>query len=94
MKVHVHIDHPRMQVNETFTGDNAEAVVAAMKARVARDMPFAMRMMVNAMSPLRFAQEAVKKYNENMKTSIALPSTCEEFLQLAEQHGLATIDPQ
>lgn len=94
MKVHVHIDHPRMQVNEIFTGEDAEAVVAAMKARVARDMPFPMRMAVNAMSPLRFAQEAVRQYNENMKTRIAPPGTCEEFLQLAEQHGLATIDPQ
>lgn len=93
MKVNVNINNPNMKLNETFSGPNADAVVAAMKARVLKELPFALRLAANALSPLMFAQEAVKRYNESMKTNIPRPNTCEEFIKFAVDNGFATIVP-
>jgi hypothetical protein len=92
MKVHVNINERELKVNEAFTGANADEVVGQMKARVSRELPFAMRLMVGAMSNLQFAQEVVKRYNEAQKQNAPIPASCEEFLQLAQAHGFATIE--
>lgn len=92
MKVNVNINHENMKVNETFSGTNAEAVVAAMKSRVTRELPFALRLAANAMSPLMFAQEVVKRYNNSAKTNLPRPNSCEEFLQIAVDQGFATLE--
>lgn len=91
MKVHVSVQQPNLNVNEDFEGENAEELVGKMKARVAKELPFAMRMMVNAMSNLMFAQEVVKRYNQTMKKEIPQPQSCEEFLTLAQEQGFATM---
>jgi hypothetical protein len=92
MKVLVTINDPQLTINEAFTGANADEVVGRMKARVSRELPFAMRLMVGAMSNLMFAQEVVKRYNEAQKQNAPIPASCEEFLQLAQAHGFATIE--
>jgi hypothetical protein len=91
MKVNVNIKHDNMTINETFSGANAEAIVTAIKARVVKELPFALRLLAGGMSPLMFAQETVKRYNETMKTNVRRPNSCEDFLQLAQEEGLATI---
>jgi hypothetical protein len=92
MKVHLKIEQDKVHVDETFTGGNAEEVVGKMKARVTRELPFAMRLVVSAMSNLMFAQEVVKRYNEAQQKNVPLPKTCAEFLQHAQEQGLAKIE--
>jgi hypothetical protein len=87
MKLRVRLE--AYQIDEVFRGNTAEEVVSAMKARVLRDLPFAQRLFVGAMSNLQFAQEAVSLYNREQKKSVPRPSSCEEFLALAEQEGIA-----
>jgi hypothetical protein len=92
MRVNVNINHEKMKINETFTGGDAEAIVNAMKARVAREANFAIRLMINAASPLMFAQEVVKRYNDSKNKDIPIPNSCADFLKLAEREGFATIE--
>jgi hypothetical protein len=91
MKVHVDVKLEEIAIQETFEGTTPEEIVGKMKIRVARELSFAMRMAVNAMSNLMFAQEVVRRYNETMKLDLPLPRSCEEFLHLAQQQGLATV---
>ena len=91
MKVHVTIDHPAMSVDEIFSGSNADEVVGAMKARVAKALPFTQRLAVSAASNLMFVQEVVKRYNANQQLNLPIPNSSEEFLQMAQTQGFATI---
>jgi hypothetical protein len=92
MRVNVNTTMENMKINETFTGKDAEEVVAAMKARVARESNFALRLMINAASPLMFVQEAVRRYNDSQKKNLPIPNSCADFLKLAEMEGFATIE--
>jgi hypothetical protein len=89
MKVHVNVSLEGMSVNEMFEGGTADEVVTKMKARVARELSFPLKLAVNAMSSLGFAQEVVRRYNAFKKLDLPLPRTCEEFLELAREQGLA-----
>lgn len=88
MKVRVVYQTPQVRVDEIFTGKDAETVVGAMQKAVAAKLNFAMRLLVNSMSPLGFAQEVVKRYNEETKKSLPLPQSCLHFLQQGEQEGI------
>jgi hypothetical protein len=91
MRVQVHINRPPIVVNETFPGRNADDVVGQLKARVLPELNFALRLMVNSFSNLRFAQEIVRRYNDREKTDYPVPNSCWEFLLNAESMGYATI---
>ena len=80
MKLHVHFDTPELRVDEVVEGPNAETVVAAMQSRVAKELGFIKGAVVRSMSPLAFAQQATRMYNNAMKTNAPIPATCEEFL--------------
>ena len=91
MQVHVKISQENVNVDEVFTGATADEVVGHVKARVARDVPFFLRPMVNGMSNLMFAQEVVRRYNTKTKQDLSTPQSCDEFLTLAQQQGFATV---
>jgi len=91
MKVRVIVNSPDMKVDEVFTGENPEAVVSAMKKAVAARLSFLMRPFVNAMSPLQFSQEVVRRYNDANKKSLPPPQSCDEFLKMGEKEGTAVI---
>ena len=91
MEVTVNFQHPAMAVNETFAGSDADAIVTAMRKRVAKDLPFAMRLIVNNMANVFFAREVVTKYNEYAKKNLPPPVTTEEFLEQMRQEGVAII---
>jgi len=88
----VNISQPEINVNETFSGNTPEEIVTAMKARVAKEMPFLMRPFVNSMSALAFAQEVVKRYNSNARKALPPPQSCQEFLTQAQAEGFAEED--
>jgi hypothetical protein len=91
MKVHVKIDQDSINVDEAFAGNTADEIVGQMKARVARELSFAMRLGLNALSNLAFAQEVVKRLNQAHKLNLPIPNSCDEFLRLAQEQGYATI---
>ena len=91
MSVNVHINRPRITVNETFNGLNSEEIVSKLKARVLPELNFGLRLLVSNMSGLRFAQEIVRRYNEAEKTNLPVPNSCWEFLQRAEEMGYVNI---
>lgn len=91
MSVNVHINRPPIVVNEKFDGRNAEEVVGKLKGRVASELNFAQRLMINSFSNVRFAQEVVRRYNEREKTTYPLPNSCWEFLLSAEEIHCVTI---
>lgn len=90
MKVRVHYSAEQMQVDEIFEGTNAEAIVRKMQQTVAGKLNFAMRLMVNAMSPTQFAQEVVKRYNGATRKNVAIPQNCDEFLTFGQAEGIVT----
>lgn len=92
MKVRVNISQDKIQINETFTGNTADDIVAAVKTRLVRELPFALRLVAGGMSNLMFAQEVVRRYNAQQKRTLPLPNSCAEFLQLAQQEGFATVE--
>ena len=91
MKVRIKVEHPQLKVDEVVSGRNAEEIVTTVKGNVAKKVPFALRLLINGMSPLGFAQEIVKRYNAEMKTNEPKPASCEEFLISAEKLGFVTI---
>jgi hypothetical protein len=94
MRLHVTINQQGLSVDETFTGRDADEVVGSIRSRVARDLPFAMRLVVGSMSNLAFAREVVKRYNDAHKLNLASPTSCQEFITQAQAQGFATIvDP-
>ena len=91
MKLHVHFETGDLKVNEIVSGENAEAVVAAMQKRVAQEAGFLVGAAVRAMSPLRFAQEATRRYNAAMKDNAPIPTTCDQFIRTGVEKNFATL---
>jgi hypothetical protein len=91
MKVRVVYQTPDIAVDDIFSGRDADAVVTAMKQAVAGRAGFALRLIINMMSPLAFAQEVVRRYNEATKRDVPWPKSCAEFLQLGEAEGIVKI---
>jgi hypothetical protein len=91
MKVHIHLTVGETSVDEEVTGDSAEAVVAAVRDRTAKDMGFLVGGFIKRMTPLDFAREATRRYNAAAKDTAPPPATCDAFLQMAVAKGFATI---
>ena len=91
MKVRVTYNAPEIAIDETFAGANAQEIVAAMKRMVASQAGFAVRFVINAMSPTQFAQEVARRYCEATGKSLKVPADSAEFLKLAEDEGIARV---
>ena len=91
MKVRVSYRASGISLDEVFSGTTPEAVVSAMQRRVASQVGFAVRLFVNAISPLQFAHEVVKRYNEASGKNVPPPQSCAEFIELGEAEGIATV---
>jgi hypothetical protein len=91
VKVRVQYQAQQICVDELFSGKNAEEIVRQMQSKVASKVNFVMRLAVNALSPLQFSQEAIRRYNDATKKNLPIPQTCEEFLKLGQNEGIVTI---
>lgn len=91
MRLHVKVPIGDRQVDEIVSGADAEAVVAAMQQRAAQEAGFLIGAAIRAMSPLKFAQEATRRYNAASKDNAPIPASCEQFIQTGVDRGFATI---
>ena len=89
MRVHVNVSIEGVSVNEWFDGATADEIVGKMKSRIARELSFPMKLAINAMGNVMFAQEVVRRYNNFKKLNVPIPSSCQEFLTLAQEQGIA-----
>jgi len=92
MKVHVTMDVAGRHVDETLTGSSAEEVLSQAKGKVAKELGWK-GLFLNAMSPLTFAQEAIRRYNKAYGTTYEIPRTADEFLHLGQDLGYVTMLP-
>ena len=88
MKVHMKYQTPDLTIDQVFEGTGSEEVVKAMQRGLSARMGGLMGMVVNAMGPLQFAQEVVRRYNISSKSNQPVPHTCEEFLNSCRTAGI------
>jgi hypothetical protein len=95
MRVRVSYSTSDIQIDEVFDGANADAIVSAMQRLVAARAGFAIRLLINSLSPLQFAQQVVTRYNETLNKSISMPRSCAEFISLGQSEGIVeVIEPE
>ena len=90
MKVRIHIEG----IDETVQAESAAALLSMFKREAARRAPFFLRPVVNGLSDLGFAAEAVKRDNARSGRNDAVPANAKQFLTWAIERGYATIVEQ
>lgn len=88
MKLHIQIE----QVKETVEVRDAAEALSRFKKEAAKRAPFLKRAVINAMSDMTFAAEAVKMGNGRSGRQDAAPKNAQEFLDWAVARGFVTID--
>ena len=91
MRVTIKFESDQLSVDREVSGANPDEVVATIKAEVAAKLGILPRMVVNAMTPLAFAQEIAKRYGQSIGRQLAVPQTCDEFLRMTVNAGIATV---
>ncbi|HEX8550558.1 MAG TPA: hypothetical protein VF681_03275 [Abditibacteriaceae bacterium] len=87
MKLHIHA----AGVDEIVEVKDAAEALRRTKSEAAKRAPFMLRPVVNAMSDLTFAAEAVKRHNAEKKRNDAIPKSAEEFLQWGIERGFVSV---
>jgi hypothetical protein len=90
LKLRVKVEQGNFKVDEIVEGDTAEALVAQVQERAAKEAGFLIGAVVRRMTPLQFAQEVTKRYNAATNDGAPLPATCAEFVNMAVAKGFAT----
>ncbi len=85
----IRIDY--QDIHEEIEASDAAGVLSRVKAEASARAPWLLRGPIRAMGDLTFAGEAVKRHNQQHKTQYALPSSAQEFLDWAVEHGYVTI---
>jgi len=89
VKVRVKLELGDRVIDETLSAANADDLLVAVKGRVERELGWK-GMFLKALSPIGFAQEAVRRLNGSLGTNYALPQTADEFLALGTDLGFVT----
>ncbi len=87
MKVHVKFQG----IDETFEAKDADAMLHLAKQQAAQRAPFLLRPLINSMSDMAFAAEAVKRANQANGRQDPIPTTAQEFIDWGVQQGVVTI---
>lgn len=87
MKIQITLD----EINQSFEGRDAAELLHQAKREAARRAPFLMRAVINGMSDLAFANEVVKRANQQEKRNDALPQSAQDFLDWAAQRGYVKV---
>ncbi len=91
MKLRIKFDVNDIHADDIVSGEDCEDVVRKVQAEAAANAPLLIRLLINRMSPLQFAQEVVGYYSRATKKDLPRPATCEEFIRLGEQEGIVTV---
>ena len=77
-------------IDETLDGGSADDVLVTVKERVERELGWK-GVFLKMLSPIGFAQEAVRRLNASAGTNYALPQSADEFLKLGIDLGFVTV---
>ena len=86
MKVRAQFEIADTKVDEIAEGNDAEDLIAQAKARVAKHLGWK-GIFLNAMTPLAFAQLAVKLYNDRHSSNYPIPQKAEDFVEFGKETG-------
>jgi hypothetical protein len=86
MKVRVKLSIEDCHIDETIEAANLEAFMSTVRDRVAKEMGWK-GLLLKVLTPLQFAQESVKRYNEAYAKNQPLPQSLEEFLEFGQATG-------
>ena len=88
MKITVHYQ----DIHETLEARDANDALSRFKAEVAKRAPMLARPIIKAMGDLKFAGEAVARFNQKSGRQDPAPTSAQEFLDWAVARGLVTIE--
>ncbi len=88
MKLHIKIG----EIDETVDVKDAAEALHRFKQEAARRAPFLLRPVINSMSDLTFAGEAVKRSNQQAGRNDPAPASAREFLDWAVSGGYVTVE--
>jgi hypothetical protein len=88
MKLNIHFQH----IHETVEAPDAAAALRVFKREAAKRASFLLRPVINAMSDLAFAAEAVKRNNQAKNRNDPPPASAQAFLDWAIERGYLTIE--
>lgn len=88
MKLHIHV----ADIKETVEVASADDALKKFKSEAAKRAPFFLRAVINGMSELKFAAEAVKKHNGETGDQDPAPQSAQEFLDWAQRRGYVTVE--
>jgi hypothetical protein len=90
MKVRVEFQLADRSIREEVAGQDATEILAVAKNKVMKQLGWK-GMFLAAFTPLAFAQEAVRRYNNHFKTSYPVPESAEQFISFGEETGSLTV---
>ncbi len=94
MRVRVTYKSGDLAIDEVVQAADADGIVRLAQQRVAAKTNFLVRLFINSLTPLQFACEVVRRYNEATRSAVPQPRSCQEFIDLAAAAGIATILPE
>lgn len=86
MNVRVVMDIAGRNIDEMVSGETADEILSKAKARVEKELGWK-GIFLKAMSPLGFAQEAVRRYNAATNSNYEIPNSADEFIELGKDLG-------
>jgi hypothetical protein len=90
MRVRVEFQLGERVIREEVEGSDATAILAFAKQSVMRQLGWK-GIFLAPFTPLTFAQDVVRRYNDHFNTNYAQPQTAEQFIQFGEETGSLTI---
>ena len=90
MKVRIQLDIEEKHIDEVVEAPDAEGVLRTVQDKVAKALGWK-GLLIRALTPLQFAQEAVKRYNEAKVKNHPLPTNVDEFVEFGKAIGYLTV---
>jgi hypothetical protein len=87
MKIQLDIQN----IKETVEGDSPDELLKKIKDEASKRAPLLLRGAIKAMSPLKFAGEAVKHHNRTKNTDDPAPESAQQFLDWSVACGYVKI---
>lgn len=91
MKIHLQLQLMNQKIEETIEGQDAAALLHMVKQETGKRVPFFLRGIVNGMTDMGFAQEAVRRANQANGRKDPSPASAQDFLDWAVERGWAQV---